>query len=177
MGGIYGNPPNTTINSFLKPYLKAQEISDIEKEGERSQKKCKDNNSNLEINTLNKVPKSDNKNDEQPNKRVCKVKKFKAISYLLGPNEEFIAIKSCEYNAWEKNEDRPRWKEIDNVGEVSIICEFVVVVDFVTWGFEINGFVVVDIIKNDGIFVVIDFVILLLVMVEGRLFLIVMCSF
>ncbi|GKE43484.1 hypothetical protein Tco_1470768 [Tanacetum coccineum] len=99
----YGNPPNTTIDSFLKPYLKAQDISNIEKEGERSQKKRKDNNSNLKINTLNKVPKSDNKNDEQPNKRVCKVEKFKAITYSLGPNEEFIAMKSCKYNAWEKN--------------------------------------------------------------------------
>ncbi|GKB72341.1 hypothetical protein Tco_0933753 [Tanacetum coccineum] len=27
----YGNPPSTTIDSFLKPYLKAQEINDIEK--------------------------------------------------------------------------------------------------------------------------------------------------
>ncbi|GJR91707.1 hypothetical protein Tco_0215718 [Tanacetum coccineum] len=33
----YGNPPNTTIHLFLKPCLKAQEINDIEKEGERSQ--------------------------------------------------------------------------------------------------------------------------------------------
>ncbi|GJS99797.1 MAK10-like protein [Tanacetum coccineum] len=101
----YGNPPNTTIDSFLKPYLKAQEINDIEKEGERSQKKRKGNNSNLEINTLNKAPKSDNMKDEQPNKRVCKVEKFEAIKYSLVPSEEFIAIKSSEYNAWERNKD------------------------------------------------------------------------
>ncbi|GKA26920.1 hypothetical protein Tco_0713088 [Tanacetum coccineum] len=101
----YRNPPNTTIDLFLKPYLKAQEINDIEKEGELSQKKRKGNNSNLEINTLNKAPKYDNMEDEQPNKRVCKVEKFEAIKYSLVPNEEFIAIKSCEYNAWERNKD------------------------------------------------------------------------
>nr|GEX65129.1 hypothetical protein [Tanacetum cinerariifolium] len=49
--------------------------------------------------------KDNNKNDEQSNKRVFKSKKFKAIKYLPGPNEEFIAIKRCEYNAWERNED------------------------------------------------------------------------
>ncbi|GJZ92825.1 zf-CCHC domain-containing protein [Tanacetum coccineum] len=49
--------------------------------------------------------KEDNKNDEQPNKRVYKAEKFEAIKYSLGPNEEYIAIKRCEYNAWERNED------------------------------------------------------------------------
>ncbi|GJT62417.1 hypothetical protein Tco_1005950 [Tanacetum coccineum] len=49
--------------------------------------------------------KKDNKNDELPNKRVCKAEKFKAIKYSLGPNEEYIAIRRCEYNAWERNED------------------------------------------------------------------------
>nr|GEU44098.1 hypothetical protein [Tanacetum cinerariifolium] len=43
----YGNPPNTTTDSFFKPYLNAQEKNDIEKEAERSQKKHKGNNSNL----------------------------------------------------------------------------------------------------------------------------------
>ncbi|GJT66494.1 hypothetical protein Tco_1017974 [Tanacetum coccineum] len=69
----YGNPPNTTTDSFFKPYLKAQENNDIEKEDERSQKKRKSNKGNLEI------------NNEQPNKKD-----------LAG-------------------------KEIDKVGEVSII--------------------------------------------------------
>ncbi|GKA80953.1 hypothetical protein Tco_0787645 [Tanacetum coccineum] len=101
----YGNPPNTTTDSFLKPYFQAQEKNDIEKEDERSQKKRKGNNSNLEINILNKAPKSDNKTDEPPNKRVCKAEKFKAIKYLLGPNKEYIAIKSCEYNTWGRNDD------------------------------------------------------------------------
>ncbi|GKB06545.1 hypothetical protein Tco_0834778 [Tanacetum coccineum] len=49
--------------------------------------------------------KDDNKNDVQPNKRVCKAEKFEAIKYSLGPNEEYIAIRRCEYNAWERNED------------------------------------------------------------------------
>ncbi|GJR67330.1 hypothetical protein Tco_0013395 [Tanacetum coccineum] len=49
------NPPNTTTDSFFKPYLNAQEKDDIEKEDEQSQKKRKGNN-----NILNKAPESDN---------------------------------------------------------------------------------------------------------------------
>ncbi|GKF36143.1 hypothetical protein Tco_0112901 [Tanacetum coccineum] len=102
----YENPPNTYTNteSLFKPYLDAHEKSGIGKEDERSRKKCKGNNSELEI-IPNKAPKSNNKNDEPPNKKVCKAEKFEAIKYSLGPNEEYIAIKSCEYNAWERNED------------------------------------------------------------------------
>ncbi|GKA91604.1 hypothetical protein Tco_0813529 [Tanacetum coccineum] len=96
----YRNPPNTTTDSSFKPCLNTQEKDDIEKEDERSQKKRKGNN-----NTLNKAPKSDNQNNEQHSKRVCKAKKFEAIKYSLGPNEEYITIRSCEYNSWERNED------------------------------------------------------------------------
>ncbi|GKC71668.1 hypothetical protein Tco_1117551, partial [Tanacetum coccineum] len=96
----YENPPNTTTDSFFKPYLNAQEKDDIEKEDERSQNKRKGNN-----NVLNKASKSDNPNNEQPSKRVCKAEKLKAIKYSLGLNEEYTAIQSCEYNAWERNED------------------------------------------------------------------------
>ncbi|GJX58629.1 hypothetical protein Tco_1322779 [Tanacetum coccineum] len=96
----YGKPPNTTTDSFFKPYLNAQEKDDTEKEDKRSQKKRKGNN-----NILNKVPKFDNHNNEQPSKRVCKAEKFEAIKYSLGPNKEYIAIRSCVYNAWERNKD------------------------------------------------------------------------
>ncbi|GKB75515.1 hypothetical protein Tco_0942410 [Tanacetum coccineum] len=95
----FGNPPNTTTDSFFK-HNYAQEKDDNEKEDEQSQKKRIGNN-----NILNKVPKSDNQNNEQPSKRVCKAEKFEAIKYSLGPNVEYIAITSCEYNAWERNED------------------------------------------------------------------------
>ncbi|GJY39608.1 hypothetical protein Tco_0425972 [Tanacetum coccineum] len=101
----YGNPPNNTTDSSFKPYLNAQEKNDIKKEDERSQKKHKGNN-----NILNKAPKFDNQYNKQPSKRVCKAEKFKAIKYSFGPNKEYTAIRSCEYNAWERNEDRPRWK-------------------------------------------------------------------
>ncbi|GKC46812.1 hypothetical protein Tco_1064534 [Tanacetum coccineum] len=43
--------------------------------------------------------------DEKPNKRMCKAKKFEAIQYSLGDNEEYIAIRRCEYDIWERNED------------------------------------------------------------------------
>ncbi|GKA52249.1 hypothetical protein Tco_0745445 [Tanacetum coccineum] len=81
----YENPLNTATNSFFKAY----DERDIEEGNELRQMKSKE----------------DNKNDEQPNKRVCIAEKFKATKYSLGPNEEYIAIRRCEYNAWEKNED------------------------------------------------------------------------
>ncbi|GJZ14115.1 hypothetical protein Tco_0549345 [Tanacetum coccineum] len=42
---------------------------------------------------------------ELPNKRRCKAEKFEAIQYSLGPNEEYIAIRSYEYDIWERSED------------------------------------------------------------------------
>ncbi|GKD24777.1 hypothetical protein Tco_1230991, partial [Tanacetum coccineum] len=120
----YGNLPNTTTDSLFKPSSNVQEKNDIEKKDERSQKKRKGNIA----------------------------EKFEAIKYSLGSNEEYIAIRSCEYNAWERNEDSVSYiyqdiflekgqgvdrdthhevkeseekdltgKEIDKVGEVSII--------------------------------------------------------
>ncbi|GKE38258.1 hypothetical protein Tco_1461663 [Tanacetum coccineum] len=81
----YENPPNTATDSFFKAY----EARDIEK---LSQTKRKHSNTSNSINEL-------------PNKRRCKAEKFEAIQYSLGPNEEYIAIRSYEYDIWERNED------------------------------------------------------------------------
>ncbi|GKC82215.1 hypothetical protein Tco_1137932 [Tanacetum coccineum] len=97
----YRNTLNTTTDSFFKTHDKRN----IKEGNELRQMKRK----------------GDSKNDEQPIKRVCKAEKFKAIKYSLGPNEGYIAVRRCEYNTWERNEKRPRCKEIDVVGEVSII--------------------------------------------------------
>ncbi|GJY85278.1 hypothetical protein Tco_0499304 [Tanacetum coccineum] len=59
----YGNPLNTATDSFFK----AHDEHDNEEGNELRQRKSKE----------------DNKNDEQPNKRVCKAKKFEAIKYSL----------------------------------------------------------------------------------------------
>nr|GEV32547.1 hypothetical protein [Tanacetum cinerariifolium] len=75
----YGNPLNTATDSFFK----AHDEHDIKEGNELRQMKRKE----------------DNKNDEQPNKRVRKAKNFEAIKYSLGPHEEYIAIKRCDYNA------------------------------------------------------------------------------
>ncbi|GKE22076.1 hypothetical protein Tco_1433588, partial [Tanacetum coccineum] len=83
---------NTTTNSFSKPYLITRRRYDIEKQDEQSQTKRKYCNASGSIN-------------EQPNKRMCKAKKFEAIHYPLGPNEEYIAIRRCEYDIWDRNED------------------------------------------------------------------------
>ncbi|GJZ15578.1 hypothetical protein Tco_0551255 [Tanacetum coccineum] len=81
----YGNPLNTATSSFFK----AHGEHDIADGNELRQMKHKE----------------DNKDDEQPNKRICKAEKFEAIKYSLGPNEEYIAIRRREYNTWERNED------------------------------------------------------------------------
>nr|GEX96213.1 hypothetical protein [Tanacetum cinerariifolium] len=82
---VYGNPLNTATDSFFK----AHDEHGIEEGNAPRQMKRKE----------------DNKNDDKPNKRVSKAEKFEAIKYLLGPTEEYIAIRRCEYNAWERNED------------------------------------------------------------------------
>ncbi|GJW61163.1 hypothetical protein Tco_0110498 [Tanacetum coccineum] len=81
----YGNPFNNATDSFFKTHDK----HDIKEGNELRQMKRKENN----------------KNDEKPNKRVCKAKKFEVIKYSLGPNEEYIAIRRCGYNTWKRNED------------------------------------------------------------------------
>ncbi|GKD29210.1 hypothetical protein Tco_1239988, partial [Tanacetum coccineum] len=72
---------DTTTDSFFKPYMTTREKNNIEKEDEQRKTKRKCNNSNLE-------------------------EKFEAIKSSVGPNEEYIAIRRCEYNAWERNEER-----------------------------------------------------------------------
>ncbi|GKC07288.1 hypothetical protein Tco_0998898, partial [Tanacetum coccineum] len=86
MESDYRNPLNTTTDSFFK----AHDERNIKEGNELRQMKHK----------------GDNKNDEQPIKRVCKAEKFEAIQYSLGPNEEYIAVRRFEYNTWERNEEK-----------------------------------------------------------------------
>ncbi|GKC73161.1 hypothetical protein Tco_1119044 [Tanacetum coccineum] len=79
----YENPSNTATYSFFKAY----NVRDIEKENGQGKMKRKDNN----------------KDDKKPNKRRCKAEKFEAIQYSIGPNKEYIAIRSYEYDIWERN--------------------------------------------------------------------------
>ncbi|GJS00722.1 hypothetical protein Tco_0317230 [Tanacetum coccineum] len=81
----YENPSNTATDSFFKAYG----VRDIEKKSRHGQMKRKDND----------------KDDKRPHKKICKTEKFKAIKYSLGPNEEYLAIRICEYDIWERNED------------------------------------------------------------------------
>ncbi|GJW52884.1 hypothetical protein Tco_0096969 [Tanacetum coccineum] len=78
----YRNPLNTTTDSFFKSH---------------DERKIKEGNELRQM-----KHKGDNKDDEQPIKRVCKFEKFEAIKYLLGPNKEYIAVRRCEYNTWDK---------------------------------------------------------------------------
>ncbi|GJR77941.1 hypothetical protein Tco_0090306 [Tanacetum coccineum] len=74
----YENPSNTATDSFFKAY----EVRDIEKQSQTKRKYSNTSNSIKEL----------------PNKRMCKAEKFESIQYSLGPNEEYIAIKSYEYD-------------------------------------------------------------------------------
>ncbi|GKB60375.1 hypothetical protein Tco_0916561, partial [Tanacetum coccineum] len=76
----YENPPNTPTDSFFKAY----DIRDIEEEIRQGYMK--------------------HKNDDSDNKQPRKTKKFKAVKYSLGPNEEYIILRRCEYNTWERDE-------------------------------------------------------------------------
>ncbi|GJR02574.1 hypothetical protein Tco_0525558 [Tanacetum coccineum] len=91
---------DTTTESILEPYLKTRENKNAKKDDEPRQMKRKCNDANLEANnTPNTL------NNERPNKRMCNAERFEAIKYSLGPNEEYIAIRRCEYDTWERNED------------------------------------------------------------------------
>ncbi|GKC92540.1 hypothetical protein Tco_1157982 [Tanacetum coccineum] len=81
----YENSPNTATDSFFKAY----EARDIEKQSQ----------------TKRKYGYTSNSINEQPNKRRCKAEKFEVIRYSLRPNEEYIDIRSYEYDIWERNED------------------------------------------------------------------------
>ncbi|GJZ82764.1 hypothetical protein Tco_0647937 [Tanacetum coccineum] len=76
---------NTTSDSFFIPNLKTHEKRDTGKEEEQSQTKRKYSNTSSTT-------------DKKPNKRRCKAEKFEAIQYSLGPSEEYIAIRSYEYD-------------------------------------------------------------------------------
>ncbi|GJS73564.1 hypothetical protein Tco_0706405 [Tanacetum coccineum] len=79
------NLSNTTADSFFKAY----DVYSIEKENGQRQIKRKNNNNY----------------DKQPIKRRCKEEKFEAIQYSIKPNEDYIAIRSYEYDIWERNKD------------------------------------------------------------------------
>ncbi|GJS11418.1 hypothetical protein Tco_0368214 [Tanacetum coccineum] len=61
---------NTTTDSFFKPYLITRGKCDTKKEDEQSQTKRKYSNTSEFI-------------DEQPNKRMCKAKKFEAVRIVV----------------------------------------------------------------------------------------------
>ncbi|GKA81582.1 hypothetical protein Tco_0788274 [Tanacetum coccineum] len=72
------NQPNSTTDSFFKAY----DAQDVDKKNGQGKMKLNDNNVD----------------DERPHKKICKSKKFEAIKYSLGPNEEYLALRSYEYH-------------------------------------------------------------------------------
>ncbi|GJV12622.1 hypothetical protein Tco_1354163 [Tanacetum coccineum] len=84
----YGNPPK---DSFPKPYFKMDKNNHNEKN--RNTYKSSDMD-------LSGAPQSENINNEQPNEEICRVDKFEVIKYMIGDNEEFLAIYTRECDSW-----------------------------------------------------------------------------
>ncbi|GKE53447.1 hypothetical protein Tco_1488603 [Tanacetum coccineum] len=96
---ILGNG-DTNTDSIFEPCRKISEKNNTENDDERCQTKHKCNDANLEANNA-----SNTLNNEWPNKRMFNAERFEATKYSLGPNEEYMAIRRCEYDTWERNED------------------------------------------------------------------------
>ncbi|GJR79051.1 hypothetical protein Tco_0149836 [Tanacetum coccineum] len=88
----YGNPPN---DSFPKPHLNISNEKDKDHHNENNGDADK-----LSGMDLSGAPQSEKKNNEQPNKGVCRVDKFEVIKYTIGGNEEFLAICTRECDSW-----------------------------------------------------------------------------
>ncbi|GKE77736.1 hypothetical protein Tco_1543856 [Tanacetum coccineum] len=81
----YESPPN---DSFPKSYF---EIDKNKNNGDAYNSSGTD---------LSGAPQFENINNEQPNEGICRVDKFKVIKYLIGDNEEFLAICTRECDSW-----------------------------------------------------------------------------
>ncbi|GKD67159.1 hypothetical protein Tco_1309267 [Tanacetum coccineum] len=86
----YGNPPN---DSFPKPYL------NVNNEKYKNHHNNGDADKSIGMD-LSGAPQSENINNEQPNEGICRVDKFKVIKYIIGGNEEFLAICTRECDSW-----------------------------------------------------------------------------
>ncbi|GKA41352.1 hypothetical protein Tco_0733945 [Tanacetum coccineum] len=74
----YRNPPNTTTDSFFKPYLEAQEVNDMEKEdGHDDEERF---------------------NDTTHERPVCNIRRFEMIKYSFGEDKEYVVVKEHEYD-------------------------------------------------------------------------------
>nr|GEW97551.1 hypothetical protein [Tanacetum cinerariifolium] len=80
-------PVKEKWQNLTDSFFKAYDVRHVEKGNEQRQMKRNDNNHD----------------DKQPNKKVCRTEKFEAIKYSLGPNEEYIAVRRCEYDTLERN--------------------------------------------------------------------------
>ncbi|GJU63986.1 hypothetical protein Tco_1245821, partial [Tanacetum coccineum] len=94
-----GNPPN---DSFPKPYLNNSNNKKDKKHYDENNGEA-DKSSGID---LSGAPQSENINNEQPNKGICRVDKFEVIKYTIGGNEEFLAIctRECDSLAQTVNE-------------------------------------------------------------------------
>ncbi|GKB03700.1 hypothetical protein Tco_0831843 [Tanacetum coccineum] len=89
----WGNASQSVINfcAWLKRNGKASNISDIQEKGEEHKERC-----SLFDNTAHDAP-------------VCRIRRFEMIKYSFGQDEEYVAIKECEYdNLTKTNEDACR---------------------------------------------------------------------
>ncbi|GKE47877.1 hypothetical protein Tco_1479135 [Tanacetum coccineum] len=88
----FGNPPN---DSFPKPYLNINN-----EENKYHYDENKGDSDKLSGMDLSGAPRYENINNEQPNEGICRVDKFEVIKYMIGGNEEFLAICTRECDSW-----------------------------------------------------------------------------
>ncbi|GJX02639.1 hypothetical protein Tco_0186552 [Tanacetum coccineum] len=97
------------LRSITSTSEDSQEKSDIcanKKRHERNQKNHdRDIGKSGDISVQNNATHFDDKKGEMLNERACKAEKFKVVKYSLGPNEEYIAISTFEYDAQKRNKD------------------------------------------------------------------------
>ncbi|GJV39157.1 hypothetical protein Tco_1417597 [Tanacetum coccineum] len=86
----YGNPPK---DSFPKPCFK------MDKNNHNENNRNTYKSSGMD---LSGAPQYENINNAQPNEGLCRVDIFKVIKYMIGDNEEFLAICTRECDSWEQ---------------------------------------------------------------------------
>ncbi|GJQ89927.1 hypothetical protein Tco_0001066 [Tanacetum coccineum] len=98
------NHPNDNANSFFKPYLDAQDEDSIctIMKGHRPEARDYNIDKSDNMSVHNNAPHCFNEDDELLNEGVCKSEKFDVIWYSLGPNEEYVTINTCKYDAWKR---------------------------------------------------------------------------
>nr|GEU56393.1 hypothetical protein [Tanacetum cinerariifolium] len=123
---IHGAYANTNINDNYNPYMDVSRAFNNHEERDyeetiNEERESNDANAidNLDFDlVMDNISYHDNEEKEHINEDrcellrnprqdppVCKIRRFTMIKYSFGPNENYVAIKECEYRDWTRTED------------------------------------------------------------------------